>query len=223
MKKGIERLKEEIGDLPITDTVFISDGLSYIDSAVSVTSVYDLIYHLEESEVLSQEWIRNNQERKGVHFFVNVTKLQNLIVPKQELSVVPTWFDEWWKDIPKGGGNLFYNIGRFQDELFSFETREAYDYITDPDNKKKLLDIIVNELEYEVEEEPKYHALIKGHELVHDYDVYWNYDKYDRDVFVSRLHPPHDNFTTEMSKREWIKIGINDSNADFVEVEEMAE
>ena len=37
-----------------------------------------------EPEVLSQEWIRNNQERKGVHFFVNVTKLQNLIVPKQE-------------------------------------------------------------------------------------------------------------------------------------------
>ena len=140
-------------------------------------------------------------------------------VPKHELPVVPTWFDEWWKDIPKGGGNLFYNIGRFQDELFSFETREAYDYITNPDNKKKLLDIIVNELEYEVEEEQRYCALIKGHELVHDYDVYWNYDKYDRDVFVSRLHPPHDNFTTEMSKREWIKIGINDSNADFVEVD----
>lgn len=75
--------------------------------------------------------------------------------------------------------------------------------------------------EYEVEEEPLYHALIKGHELVHDYDIYWNYDKSNHDVFVSRLHPPLDNFTTEMSKLDWIRLGINDSNADFVKVEEM--
>lgn len=50
MKKDIEWLKEEIGDLPITDTVFISDNVSYIDSAVSVTSVYDLIDQLDEPE-----------------------------------------------------------------------------------------------------------------------------------------------------------------------------
>ena len=42
-----------------------------------------VINQLDEPEVLSQEWIRNNQERKGVHFFVKVTKLQNLLVPKQ--------------------------------------------------------------------------------------------------------------------------------------------
>ena len=73
---------------------------------------------------------------------------------------------------------------------------------------------------YEVEEEPKYHALMKGHELVHDYDIYWNYDKSNHDVFVSRLHPPLDNFTTKMSKAEWNKRGINESNADFVKVDE---
>ena len=173
-----------------------------------------------EPEVLSQEWIRNNQERKGVHFFVNVTKLQNLLVPKQELPIVPTWFDEWWKDIPKGGGNLFHNIDRFWDELFSFETREAYDYIADPDNKKKLLDIIVNELDYKVEHKPLYRALIKGHDVSNSDDIYWNYDKYDNDVFVSRLYPSHDNFLTEMSKSEWNGLGINDSSADFVRVEE---
>ena len=139
---------------------------------------------------------------------------------KQELPVVPTWFDEWWKDMPKGESHLFYNIGRFQDELFSFETREAYDYITDPGNKKKLLDIIVNELEYEVEE-PLYHALIKGHDVSNSDDIYWNYDKYDNDVFVSRLYPSHDNFLTEMSKKDWNELGINDSNADFIKVEEV--
>ena len=144
-------------------------------------------------------------------------------VPKQELPVVPTWFDEWWKDIPKGGGNLFYNIGRFQDELFSFETREAYDYITDPDNKKKLLDIIVNELEYEVEEEQRYCALIKGHELMVDEgDLtyrHWNLDVSDGRVFPSHRLPRRGAYLTEMSKSEWNKLGINDSNADFVRVD----
>ena len=220
MKKDIKWLKEEVGELNLVDTVFEADGVSYIDTAVSVMQVYDLIDELDEPEVLSQEWIINNQERKGVHFFVNVTKLQNLLVPKQELPVAPTWFDEWWKDIPKGGGNLFHNIDRFWDELFSFETREAYDYIADPDNKKKLLDIIVNELDYKVEHKPLYHALIKGHDVSNSDDIYWNYDKYDNDVFVSRLYPSHDNFLTEMSKSQWNELGINDSNADFVRVEE---
>ena len=54
-------------------------------------------------------------------------------------------------------------------------------------------------------------------------DIHWNYDKYDDDVFVSRLYPTHDNFLTEMSKSEWNKLGINDSNADFVGVGEVIE
>ena len=72
----------------------------------------------------------------------------------------------------------------------------------------------------EYEEEPLYHALIKGHEVSSSCDIYWNYDKYDDDVFVSRLYPTHDNFLTEMSKEDWNKLGINDSNADFVRVQE---
>ena len=55
MTKDIEWLKEEIGELPCVDTVFISDGLSYMDSAVPVLPVYDLINQLDEPEVLSQE------------------------------------------------------------------------------------------------------------------------------------------------------------------------
>ena len=77
----------------------------------------------------------------------------------------------------------------------------------------------IEDLKNLVEEEPMYYALIKGHELVDSYDIYWNYDKFDDSVFVSRLHPSHDNFLTETSKSEWNKLGINDSNADFVRVE----
>ena len=50
MKKDIEWLKEEIGDLPTTSAEFINDGLNYIDSAIPVTGVYDLIDQLDEPE-----------------------------------------------------------------------------------------------------------------------------------------------------------------------------
>ena len=77
--------------------------------------------------------------------------------------------------------------------------------------------------EYEVEEEQRYCALIKGHELTDTGRVYWDYDKSDNSVFISELCSLPDNFLTEMSKSEWNKLGINDSNADFIRVDEMEE
>ena len=74
MSKNIEWLKKEVWKQDIV----MNKGYIYTDDLMSI------INEVDEPEVLSQEWIRNNQERKGVHFFVNVTKLQNLLVPKQE-------------------------------------------------------------------------------------------------------------------------------------------
>ena len=45
-----ERLKEALGDLDLVDTVFEVDGVSYIDTAVRVMQVYDLIDQLDEQE-----------------------------------------------------------------------------------------------------------------------------------------------------------------------------
>ncbi len=47
MKK--EQLKEAVGELNCVDTVFEADGVSYIDTAVRVMQVYDLIDQLDES------------------------------------------------------------------------------------------------------------------------------------------------------------------------------
>ena len=207
--KGLEWLKEEIWKQDIV----MNKGYIYTDDLMSI------INEVDAPEVLSQEWIDKYQYvgTDPNSAFVYVKDLQNLIVPKKELPVVPTWFDEWWKDVYKGEGNLLHNIAQFHDKLYSSETREMYDYINDTGNKKKLLNIIINELDYVVEE-PMYYALIKGHEVTDGYDVYWSCDKYDSSVFVSRLEPLHDNFITEMSKSEWNELGINDSNADFIKV-----
>ena len=133
---------------------------------------------------------------------------------KQELPVIPKYVADWFTRY-REKYDLYPALRLLENNTFVWG--EIYEWYRM--NTRKFVNAYLTG-EYEVEEEPKYHALIKGFELVSGYDIYWNYDKYDRDVFVSRLHPPHDNFTTEMSKREWIKLGINDSNADFIEVDE---
>lgn len=205
-----------------TETTYVVDLENLIipkeESEVTLNRAFEKI---AEAYPMTKEEVCRHLEKFVAHGGKVTYGEQEVL--SQELPVVPTWFDEWWKDMTKGEGNLFHNIGRFQEELFDFETREAYNYITDTGNKKKLLDIIVNELEYEVEE-PLYYALIKGHELITDKGdwtfKYWKTDTSDGRVFPSHRLKNHDDYLTEMSKEDWNKLGINDSNADFVEVEE---
>ena len=132
--------------------------------------------------------------------------------PKQGSPVVPKHVGEWITkhrdtyDLYPALRTLEYNTSTWE---------QVYKWYRE--NTHKFVNAYLTG-EYEVEEEPLYHALIKGHDVSSSCDIYWNYDKYDDDVFVSRLYPSHGNFLTEMSKEEWNKLGINDSNADFVEV-----
>ena len=137
---------------------------------------------------------------------------------KLETLTVPTDLGEWLQSRGIGESLTYFStidaLYHYWESVISSPTGS---FITD--NKKELIEVILGTRGYEVEE-PLYHALIKGHEVSNSCDIYWNYDKYDDDVFVSRLYPTHDNFLTEMSKSEWNGLGINDSNADFVKVDE---
>ena len=148
-------------------------------------------------------------------------------VPKQELPVIPKYVADWWgrddDSVTLYGGlqvkkkHKFGLISNFHDKGLGDYLSRVEDWIDE--NDSAFLDL-VNGKPYEVEEEPLYYALIKGHELADSYDIYWNCDKSDRGVFVSRLHPLDDNFITEMSKEAWNELGIDDSNADLIKVEE---
>ena len=135
---------------------------------------------------------------------------------KLETLTVPTDLGEWLQSRGIGESLTYFStidaLYHYWESVISSPTGS---FITD--NKKELIEVILGTREYRVEV-PLYHALIKGHEVSSSCDIHWNYDKYDDDVFVSRLYPTHDNFLTEMSKEEWNELGINDSNADFVEV-----
>ena len=216
MKKDIKWLKEEVGELNLVDTVFEADGVSYIDTAVSVMQVYDLIDELDEPEVLSHKWISDHiifNEKEDAEY-IYADELQNLIVPKQELPVVPKRVGEWITR-HREKYDLYPALRLLENNTLVWG--EIYEWYRV--NTHKFVNAYLTG-EYEVEEEPLYHALIKGHDVSSSDDIYWNYDKYDNDVFVSRLYPSHDNFLTEMSKSEWNELGINDSNADFVKAHE---
>lgn len=93
------------------------------------------------------------------------------------------------------------------------------------ENKKELIEVILGSREYKVEEEPLYYALIKGHEIMTDKGnwtfKYWKFDTSNGDVFPSHRFTQDGNFLIKMSKVEWSKLGINESNADFVKVDEV--
>ena len=157
-----------------------------------------IINEVDEPEVLSQEWISDHIvfNEKDDAEYIYADKLQNLLVPKQE----------------ELESKIKVLIEAYKQE------EDAY---SNPENG--WISGFIEDLKNLVEEEQKYYALIKGHELTDSYNVYWNYDKFDCSVFVTRLHPLHDNFITEMSKSEWNELGINDSNADLIKVEEIGE
>ena len=141
--KGLEWLKEEIWKQDIV----MNKGYIYTDDLMSI------INEVDEPEVLSQEWIRNNQERKGVHFFVNVTKLQNLLVPKQELPVVPKYVADWIKE-ERGAMSNWKLPSRFISDSKYKKDQRRYKWSQVEGNMDKFMSALINS--YEVEEEQKY-------------------------------------------------------------------
>ena len=136
---------------------------------------------------------------------------------KLETLVVPVELGKWLQSREMGKPGIYFST---IDALFHYwdsaPDTAVFNFISQ--NKKELIEVILGTRGYRVET-PLYCALIKGHELTDTGRVYWDYDKSDNSVFISELYSLPDNFLTEMSKSEWNKLGINDSNADFVKVD----
>lgn len=138
-------------------------------------------------------------------------KLEEL---SKELPVLPKYVAEYL-EFAKGDVPLMriLEIASTRDELSKW--RREYDWISANDEAfaRAWLD------SYMVEDEPLYRALIKGHELIDSAKSYWYFNKSVEGVFISNVYNKYHNLLWEMTKAEWNKIGVNDSNADFVKVE----
>ena len=139
-----------------------------------------------------------------------MTKLETLTVPKD--------LGEWLQSRGIGESLTYFStIDALYHHWEGVISSSTGSFIAD--NKKELIEVILGTRGYRVDK-PLYHALIKGHELINNGKIYWNYVKSDGSVLISEPFRPTDFFLSEMTKEEWNKLGINDSNADFVRVEE---
>lgn len=141
-----------------------------------------------------------------------MAELETLIVP-EELGV-------WLKDMILGESCRYFTmideLSHYWDTVIDSPTGS---FITN--NKKELIEVIIGSREYEVVEEPLYYALVKGHELLSDSSKYWSHNKYDsKDFFISYDQRDDSPIIVKNTKNRWNKLGINDSNADFVRVEQ---
>ena len=184
------------------------------------------INQLDEPEVLSSDWIDEHKENwQGLSitgYSVPEKDLQNLLVPKQELPVIPQFVAEWIEETKP------YKTLRVAFEYIAQRKRDNHDdklaFWVEEGNSETFARAWLDG--YEIEQEPKYYAKIKGHENIGSNDKYWNYntDMEELSIGDSEVHPNViSEYTIKATKDEWANLGINDDNADFVKVEELEE
>lgn len=171
MKKDIKWLKNKV--LTLKETYIIArdkfephswNSKIYNGMLNSVTLILYFINELDEPEVLSQEWIDNNSinaSSDGVtEEYVHVDDLENLIIPKQELPVIPQFVADYLEKAKEEIDLLrVFEIANGLDELDMW--RKEYNWI-----RLYHLDFAKAWLSgYEVEEEQKYNVKIEGKSL----------------------------------------------------------
>ena len=192
----------------------------------TLREVLQKLGHLDEPEVLSQEWIDGNSvyaSSDGVtEEYVHVDDLQNLLVPKQKLPVIPKFVAEWIEETKP------YNSLRVAFEYIAQRKRDNHDdelaLWVEEGNSEAFARAWLDG--YTIEQEPKYYAKIKGHENIGSNDKYWNYntDMEELSVGDNEVHPNViSEYILKATKDEWANLGITDDNADFELVEEMEE
>lgn len=227
LRRRIKSLPRETSQQwPYKEVVELSDVLRAIDQ-------------LDEPEVLSQKWI--NEHVKAVTYdgipdqteVIYVGDLKELLVPKQQLPVVPESAVEletlvvpeelgaWLGDKELGEPCYYFTVINELADYWDPLGALLGSFITQ--NKKELIEVILGSREYKIEE-PLYYALAKGHELIKGkgdwVPKYWNVDTTNGNIFIGDRYAVRDKYLIKASKPEWIKFGINDSNADFVKWEE---
>lgn len=127
--------------------------------------------------------------------------------------IIPRFVADWI-EFCKDGGTTFY--GAITDNL----SNSMMDWLF---NEEKVDDFAKAwVIGYEVEE-PLYYAKVKGWELATTTIVFWNYRHIVERPILSKLYvgakESLDSFKTKMTKEEWNKLGINETNADFEKAE----
>ena len=159
--KNIEWLKDEVKLL--FDKAYELGKMDYHEAEESIHKINSLINQLDEPEVLSQKWIDKNKtsiDRKldGTPIYkVREELLQNLLVPKQELPVIPKFVAEWIS-VHHEQFDLYPALKRLELENNALSWKDVYEWY------RRNTHTFVNAYltgKYEVEEEQKYQVIIR--------------------------------------------------------------
>lgn len=142
-----------------------------------------------------------------------------------EKPVVPKWFDEWYKAMKYAGDSDTFIIkvilsvnhyGRYCDYSRDdglFDT-DQFTYISE--NFTNVINAI--QFGYEVEQEPLYYAKIKGWKHIGTSSYYFGLEE-DLEILEVTILENNYRYAFALTKEHWNKLGINDRNADFEEVQ----
>ena len=131
-----------------------------------------------------------------------------------EKPVVPRFVAVWIEQLYGQG----FNSDDLLEVLFARNYNVAelriFDWFVD-DKERAVAAILFG---YEVEQEPLYYAKIKGWEHIGTSTYYFGYDEDNDSLEVTYLNCNY-RFAFSLTKEHWSKLGINATNADFVEAE----
>ena len=146
---------------------------------------------------------------------VEIDEPGNLLVPKQELPVIPNYVAEFLI------GKEDYMLYELLDDEFIYDNHDElarwlYNNDEKTNKERELNLVLAQRYGYEVEMEPKYYAKVKG----------WGINGNDGRAYYSGEFPLSLTMSTESvahTKDEWRNYGVYEDNADFVKAEELKE
>ena len=151
-------------DRAVGHTVKLIDQLDKMVSMDELNKLKEKNHHLKEQlneqETLSPEWIDGNKTTyiriKDDAYYVPVYKLQNLLVPKQELPVIPKFVADWVES------RDYYNVYKVLQDLSApgspHASKDVRNWIfRNQENVEKFVRAWLDG--YTVEEEQKYYVL----------------------------------------------------------------
>lgn len=141
-----------------------------------------------------------------------------------EKPVIPQFVADWLESLYNEGGSKYEAI-LIMFEYSALHDKSVHDWFTD--NKDAFITAVM--YGYNIKQEPKYYARIKGWELIDDEQdiMYWMIDKQDNKLFVGDFPQFYIDvtgdygYTTELTANQWNDLGVyDDVNAVFIPKEE---
>lgn len=144
VKRDSEWMKEEFKKL---ERAGVIDSWVYRD-------LWMMANQLDEPEVLSQKWIEEHRKSYTMEDSVEISDLKNLIIPKQDLPVIPKYVAEYL-EFAKKEASLIQVMVIISEGWPTM--KKEFDWISENDEifARAWLD------GYEVEKEPLYRARLK--------------------------------------------------------------